>query len=467
MKTHYRIILSCCLVFSAFISFSQDNSPWKNIASQTVKGVYLSEGCHEYSLTGGQGFSVYLKNTGIQNVNVSGVLVARTVCGNDVNSKFSVNLAPGQVSNGSDFDQNGNNGQTSVVTPTDCKGIRYAKLPYSKFINRIKTVTVSNLQITPIGDSTFTGVTNVAPAITTYSATQNLSQKVNNYVPANVPKVRFDSLGYYRQLLNHNQDSINTVVSNLKLQNGSLLDSINAVKLNQLKASTVVNTPSVSVDKPILPNFTFAVQAGIGWDKLPIILNEDSTNQSWVAHTSHPLLQIGATLGFMNNSKVSFEVLPFFSYGFNMKSGETGTHLTYGAKVDMFVGIGHDSPLKLVVEGGYTGRNGTYSFTGKYLQKADYNYGLIHYGLGIRYTDYKNRFWLQPGIYWDANTTTPVYGPTPYMVANIEARFLNKWQIGLSYGKDYFAQGSVKYPPLDINNQDYFGLRILYTFKVL
>ena len=467
MKTHYKLMLSCALLFSTLISFSQDNSPWKNIASQTVKGVYLSEGCHEYSLTGGQGFSVYLKNTGNQVINVSGILVARTVCGNDVNSKFSVNLTPGQVSNGTDFDQNGNNGQTSVVTPTDCKGIHYAKLPYSKFINRIKTVSVSNLQITPLGDSVFTGLTNVTPATTTI-INQNLSQKVNNYVPANVPKVRFDSLGYYRQLLNHNQDSLSTVVSNLKLQNGSLLDSINAVKLNQLKASTAVNTPAVSVDKPILPNFTFAVQAGIGWDKLPIVLNDDTTKLSWVDKTSHPLIQIGATLGFLNNSKVSFEVSPFFTYGFNMKSGETGTHFTYGGKVDMFVGIGHDSPLKLVVEGGFTGRNGTYSFTGKYLQKADYNYSLIHYGLGIRYTDYRNKFWLQPGIYWDANTTTPVYGPSPYMVANIEARFLNKWQIGLSYGKDYFAQGTLKYPTNFYQyNQDYFGLRILYTFKVL
>ena len=462
MKTHYRLLISCSLLLSTLISFSQDNSPWRTVASQTVKGVYLSEGCHDYSLTGGQGFSVYIRNTGIQSVTVSGVLVARTVCGTDVTSPFTVNLTPGQISNGTDFDQNGNNGQTSVVKPTDCKGIRYAKLPYSKFINRIKTVRVDNLQIAPYGDSL-----SVAPAAT--NIVQATTQNIKTYVPANVPKVKFDSLGYYRQLYSHNQDSLSTVVGGLKTQNSSLLDSINALKMNTMK-TTAIATPIVSVDKPVLPNLTILLQAGIGWDKLPLILNEDSLlpGQSMISKTSHPLLQIGGTFGFFNNSKVSLEVSPFFSYGFNMKSGETGTHYTYGGKVDLFFRIGHDSPLKVVVEGGYTGRNGTYSFTGTHLQTADYSYGLIHYGVGIRYTDYKNKFWLQPGIYWDANTTTPVFGPSPYMVANLEARILNKWQIGLSYGKDYFAQGTLKYPNNFYRyNQDYFGLRILYTFRVL
>jgi len=458
MKIHYRILITCSLLLCSLISFSQDNSPWRTVASQTVKGVYLSEGCHDYSLTGGQGFSVYLRNTGIQSVTVSGVLVARTVCGTDVTSPFTVNLTPGQISNGTDFDQNGNNGQTSVVKPTDCKGIRYTKLPYSKFINRIKTVRVDNLQITPYGDS----LSVAAPATT---VVQTTTQNINSYVPA---KVKFDSLGYYRQLYSHNQDSLSTVVGGLKLQNSSLLDSINALKMNNMKAISV--TPTVISDKPVIPNFTIALQAGIGLDKLPIILNEgDSTlvAQSFTSKTSHPLLQIGGTFGFFNNSKVSLEVSPFFSYGFNMKSGETGTHYTYGGKVDLFFGIGHDSPLKLVVEGGYTGRNGTYSFTGTHLQTANYNYGLIHYGVGIRYTDYKNKFWLQPGIYWDANTTTPVFGPNPYMVANLEVRILNKWQIGLSYGKDYFAQSTLKSLPLMDYNKDYFGLRILYTFRLL
>ena len=151
-----------------------------------------------------------------------------------------------------------------------------------------------------------------------------------------------------------------------------------------------------------------------------------------------------------------------------MKSGEQGTHLTYGLKADLLFALGANSPLKLLVSGGYTGRNGNWNFTGKYLEKADYNYGLIHYGLGLKYKEAHGKYWLQPGIYWDAPTATPVYGPTPYMVANLETGIGKKWQIGISYGKDYFAQGTLKYSPLRINsNQDYFGLRVLYTFRVL
>ena len=491
MRVSLRFTLSALLLLAGQIGFSQDNSPWKEFGAKTISGVYANTGCHEYSLTNGQGFNVYLKNTGIQAVNVTGQVVAKTVCGNDVSSQFSVNLAPGQVSNGSDFFQGGN-GQTGVVKPEDCKGVRYAKLPYSKFINRIKTVSVANVKVTPLNDSSFIalpgGTTNITapsistpsvsasvpavPSVTTTGTTikQAATDKVNAYVPSNLPKVKFDSLGYYKNLFNHNQDSLTTLVSSLQTQNVSLLDSLNAAKLNNIKLAAPPIEGKIAPLYFAVPNTTFTLQAGIGWDKLPVILNQDSAlpGQSMTGNSSHPLLQLSGILGLMNNKSISLALSPFFTYGFNMKSGEQGTHLTYGLKADVLFALGKSSPMKALVSVGYTGRNGNYTFTGTQVQKADYNYGLIHYGVGLRYTEVHNKYWLQPGLYYDAPTTTPVYGPTPFMVVNLEAGIGTKWQIGLSYGKDYFAQGNLKYP---INfyqyNQDYFGLRILHNFRLL
>ncbi len=477
MNQHYKFFIYCLLILSSSTAFSQDNSPWKEFGAKTFSSVYTNAGCHEYSLTNGQGFSVYLKNTGIKAVHVTGVVVAKTVCGNDVTSQFNVNLAPGQISNGSDFFQGGN-GQTGVVKPEDCKGIRYAKLPYSKFINRIKNVSVANVNVTPLNDTSFIALpNNAAPVINNNltTATSNVTTSVKQVVTEKtsinapyVPKVKFDSVGYYKQLLNHNQDSLTELIGGLKTQNLSLLDSINTVKLNNIKAS--ISGALVPLIKPSLPNTTFAVQFGLGWDKLPLIINQDSAapGQSYTGYTSHPLLQLGGVLGLFNNSSTSLVLSPFFTYGFNMKSGEQGTHLTYGLKADLLFAMGANSPLKLLFSGGYTGRNGNWNFTGKYLEKADYNYGLIHYGVGLKYSEAHGKYWLQPGIYWDAPTTTPVYGPTPFMVANIETGIGKKWQIGISYGKDYFAQGTLKYPlSFGNTNQDYFGLRVLYTFRVL
>jgi len=482
MKFLLKLFIAGFILISSNLVYSQDNSPWKEFLPKTISTVYMNTGCHEYSLTGGQGFSVYLKNTGIQSVNVTGTVVAKTVCGNEVASQFNVNLAPGQISNGSDFSQNGN-GQTSVVKPEDCKGVRYAKLPYSKFINRIKTVYVANVHVTTLNDSSFVALpastsnivntnTNASISSATSSARQIVSDKLNTSFSApSFPKLKFDSLSYYKQLYNHNQDSLSVVLTNLKTQNLSLADSFNALKLNNIK-STVQNTlpevlkPSANIE---LPNTTFSLLAGIGWDKLPLIINQDSAPiKSFTGFTSHPLIQIGGVLGLFNNRIVSLALSPFFSYGFNMKSGEQGTHYTYGLKADLFFKLGgNTSPLKLLVSGGYTGRNGNWNFTGTQIQKADYSYGLIHYGIGIRYTESHGKYWIQPGLYYDAPTTTPVYGPTPYMVANLETGIGKHWQFSISYGKDYFAQGTLKHALINQANNDYFGLRILYNFRLL
>ena len=112
MKPNHQLIASFLLLVSSFSATAQDNSPWKNYTNQTVSGVLIAPGCHEYSLTGGQGFSVYLRNDNTQAVTVSGLLTAKTVCGNLVTTRFNVLLEAGQIASGSDYDKGTQNGQT-------------------------------------------------------------------------------------------------------------------------------------------------------------------------------------------------------------------------------------------------------------------------------------------------------------------------------------------------------------------
>jgi len=131
------------------VIYAQDNSPWKNVSNRIVSNVYVGLGRHEYSLSSGQGFNVYLKNSGTIPVTVSGKLVATTVCGNYVSTYFSTVLKPGQESSGGNLGTS-TNSQSGVVTDADCSGVRYSPKLSSKYINRIRTLTVENLQVQPL-----------------------------------------------------------------------------------------------------------------------------------------------------------------------------------------------------------------------------------------------------------------------------------------------------------------------------
>ena len=452
MKIRYNLLISCAIFLTSLAGNAQDNSPWRTITKQvqTVSGVYISPGCHEYSLTGGQGFSVYIKNDGISTANVTGLLVAKTVCGNDVTTRFNVTLDPGQVSNGSDFNASGNNGQTSVVTPTDCKGVRYWKIPNSKFINRIKTVIVTDLKVTPMDSGSFI----IKPSNRTMIK-EAVKRRGDSIVPATPA---FDSLAYFRDQWNSKQDSLNNEIYSLKTQNGTLSDSINSVNMRLSSVTTIKD--SLSVTKPVYP-ITFAFQAGIGWDKLPIIVNDSaSPAKSTTGTTSHPVIQIGCIVGFFPNAPLSLEVSPFLSYGADFLNSVSGHHFTYGGTVNLLATL--STQFKLVAQGNYTARNGTCQFN---YSQSDYNYDLFRYGGGLRYTAKNNKFWIQPGVFWESPTNSVV--GTPATVINIEAQIVKNWQISLNYGKNYFVSGTLTYP----NNfypgtQDYFGIRILRNIRI-
>lgn len=228
MKPNHRLIISFLLLITFFSATAQDNSPWKSYASQTVSGVLVAPGCHQYSLTGGQGFSVYLRNDNTQAVTVTGLLTAKTVCGNLVTTRFNVQLEAGQIASGSDYDKGTQNGQTSVVTPLDCIGTRYIK--NTKFINRITNITASDVRVTPVtGGSLISRPTTSAGVM----------------VKEIVPMVsKFDSVAYYKTRWGYTKDSLLSEIYTLKIKNKALLDTVNykTIVNNALNAQLIEAT---------------------------------------------------------------------------------------------------------------------------------------------------------------------------------------------------------------------------------
>ena len=200
MKKLLSLLLILLSLFT--VIYAQDNSPWKNVSNKTVSNVYIGLGRHEYSLSGGQGFNVYLKNSGTTTVTVSGKLVATTVCGNYVSTYFSTVLKPGQESSGGNLGTS-TNSQSGVVTEGDCSGVRYSPNYSSKYINRIKTLNVENLQIQPLG----TGGTDVLSPVVANIPTNNTNVQVLKAQNADLQS-QVDDLKRQKAALALSRDSI-------------------------------------------------------------------------------------------------------------------------------------------------------------------------------------------------------------------------------------------------------------------
>jgi len=234
MKRLSQILSSIILlIVLCSLASAQENSPWKNYVSQTVSGVLFAPGSHEYSLSSGQGFLVYLRNDNKVAVTVSGIMTAKTTCGNIVSTRFKITLAPGETNAGSDNDKAKASGQSGWVSAAECVGVRYAKIP--KFINRISNVWLGDIRVTPVAGGSISK-TEVTPIITP------LKETVLPYIEAPVvPK--FDSLGFYKSQWNYTKDSLLNEIYLLKVKNKALQDTINykTVIYNNLQ-NTLLNT---------------------------------------------------------------------------------------------------------------------------------------------------------------------------------------------------------------------------------
>ena len=216
-------------VISTTHCFSQKNSPWKKLSNQTVSGVYLGLGRHQYSLDGGQGFSVYIKNYNPTSVIISGKVIAKTLCGTEVSTSFSTTLAPDQESSGGNYTDSSNS-QTGVVTKDDCAGKKTFISAKHAVTNRIQDVYVKDIVLQNVGSAPVQSSNSVQTTIlqSTPTTVTTTKQAITTVITQNIPSIT------YKQ----KYDSLTGIVGFLKERNVSLQDSLINLK-SQLKGMDI------------------------------------------------------------------------------------------------------------------------------------------------------------------------------------------------------------------------------------
>jgi hypothetical protein len=457
MKRIIQLISYVLLLIFSVSTKAQQNSPWKTYTDQIVNGVLAVPGSHEYSLSGGQGFAVYLKNQNKDGVTVTGLLTAKTTCGKNVTTRFNVNLLAGQSSSGSNFDKTSSTGQTGVVTEADCGGVRLGK-SYD-YINRINSVVVSDVKVLPLSNNS-----NINSDVPTPTITKIFKEPV---VQTLTPE--FDSTAYYRNNWYSTRDSLMLQIIQLKNVNAILLDSLSKRAVVPEKIVTPIASSKSVIPKVAtsVKPWSLSILGGLGWDKLPLIANYDTSvamyRASYTYSTSHPVLQLGLLAKLFSDKQINLELSPFVSYGINFLNNQTGSHLTYGLNANVLARLNKTLPVKLALTGNYTGRSGSWNQS---VNSADYRYNLIRYGAGLRFLGKHNKFWIQPGVNWD-NPNAKITGTAPSLVAAIDAEIANRWHFNISYSSDYLNQGTQKYITFFNGQQNYLSIRILGTLSRL
>jgi hypothetical protein len=410
-------------------------------------------------LDGGQGFSVYLKNYNPYPVVVAGKVIAKTLCGTEVASTFSTTLAPDQESSGGNY-ADSSNSQTGVVTKDDCAGKKTFVTAKRAVTNRIQDVYVKDVVVQG-GNGAQIQSTSLQPALPVKTIVQNLPNVV---APTNT------NTTFYKQ----KYDSLTGIVGFLKERNLTLQDSLINVKA-QMSKVVDVKKDSLSQSLPLIKKinknhkvvFT-APYIAIGWEHIPMILNQDSVTGVKAASTSdassHPILIGGVTFSFFDSLPVSFQVNPFASYGINLGSGTCGNHFAGGGLIRLLAGLKYNAPVKLFVEGDIIYRNGSWRknitvSSIKTQQTGSYEYNATRIGGGIQYQWNGGNAYLRPGIFLEA----PSKG-TSTSVLSLEVQFNSKWKAAFNYADNYFAAGTKKYPSTYIDNtQNYFSVRLNYN----
>ncbi len=452
-----RASLFLLFLASTSIAFSQKNSPWKKLSNQTVNGAYLGLGRHQYSLDGGQGFSVYIKNYNAYPVVVSGKVIAKTLCGTEIVSNFSTTLAPDQESSGGNY-ADSSNSQTGVVKKEDCAGKKIFTSPKHAVTNRIQDVYVKDVTVESVGSSQVKSnavQTEVSQAASVRKSIT--STVVQNSSDAPNYKQKYDSLSGIVGFLKDRNITLQDSLINLKSRLSKMVD---ANKDSLIQA--VPYTKKKSKPKKIINTTPYF---GIGWEHLPLILNQDSVKALSIADASaHPILLAGATFSFFDSLPVSFQLNPFASYGVNLGSGTCGNHFTGGGVIRLLAGLKYNAPVKLFVEGGIIYREGSWSknvtvLNRKTQQVANYEYNLTRIGGGIQYQWNGGNSFLRPAIFLE----TPSKG-TSTSVLTLEFQFNKKWKATINYADNYFVAGIIKHPTTYTDNtQNYFKVGINYN----
>ncbi len=231
-------------------------------------------------------------------------------------------------------------------------------------------------------------------------------------------------------------------------------------------------------DKPV----NIRLQAGLGLESIPIILNDNFNKKSSIETTFHYSIMLGFKLGILNQKGVSFHLNPVYYAGFNAGTqGTDGRHGTYGGFATLQMGLKAESVFKLYGEGGWLKRSGNYNYdqdaanggntASDLVQTGTYDYSLLRFGGGImlHFVNAPRETYVKGGIYFEKLSFAP---QKPQMVGSLQVNISSQIILDFLYSKNYAIAGSADYPGslatlsslsafFPENNRSYFSVRFI------
>ncbi len=234
--------------------------------------------------------------------------------------------------------------------------------------------------------------------------------------------------------------------------------------------------------------YAMKFQLGLGLESFPLIsnnVNKYHWDQTYIESFTVPTFHIGLKSGFFNNKGISLEVNPQFNLGFSALSpGKSGGYLEYGSTGALYFGKKGYSIFKIFLEAGYFKRSGIFNYDydaanaqsdGTLTTKSDdvregiFNHGKIKYGAGIMLrwiNDEGKETFVRPAVYYEkASFFEP--DTKPVLNMNLQVNISSEIIIELTYVKNYYIPGEVKYPiTLTKENMNFWGIKLIRQGKL-
>jgi hypothetical protein len=234
--------------------------------------------------------------------------------------------------------------------------------------------------------------------------------------------------------------------------------------------------------------YAMKFQLGLGLESFPLIsnnVNQYHWDQTYIESFTVPTFHIGLKSGFFNNKGISAEINPQFNLGFSALSpGKSGGYVEYGSTGTLYFGNKGYSIFKVFVEGGYFKRSGTFKYDydaanaksdGTLTTNSDdvregiFSHGKIKYGAGIQLrwiNDEGKETFIRPTVYYEkASFFEP--DTKPVLNMNLQVNILSEIIIELTYVKNYYIPGEVKYPStLTKENMNFWGIKLIRQGKL-
>ncbi len=220
----------------------------------------------------------------------------------------------------------------------------------------------------------------------------------------------------------------------------------------------------------------FKLRAGVGYESLPLVVNNAKQGKTEVTNSTHPGVYLGAKIGLFNNNQISLHLTPFINYGINaLSNGNSGVHISTGGSASLWFGAKSTSTFKLFAEGAYTDRVGEYTYdedavaggnsATDNVKKGEYKYNVLRYGGGfmlhfVNRRKLKETF-IKPGIFFEKFSFASA-SSKPVMVFNLEFNIESTIFIEAAYSQNYAIGGKPLYPyTFTTGNKDFWSVKII------